>query len=79
MDTSVFKQSTFIGNIRKEYAKFIRQAAENTGFPVQVAELATDRFGCELPGYVGVVTTAIYRDHEEFWQEYYRLRDEAKG
>lgn len=62
----------FIGNVPKENAELIGQAAKNTGFHVYTDNNATDSLNRPLPSDVTVYTYST-EDHEPFWCEYWRL------
>lgn len=65
----------FIGNVPKENAELIKQAAKNTKFLVYTSNNATDRFNHPLPSDVAVYTYSKV-NHGPFWREYHRLVDE---
>lgn len=80
MDHDEHKQTPrFQTNIPAENSEFIRQAAEKTGFNIEMHRNAHDNRQRTMSGYISVWTNEpLARDHGPFWREYRRLVDAAK-
>ena len=64
----------FMTNLQERKAPYIRLAAHNTGYDMEIGDSPNN-----LPGYVGVYANEWTRSHSAFWNEYRRLEKIGEG
>ena len=68
-----FHDGSFMTNTKASNKEIILQAAKDTGFDIEVRNIATDSSGKVLDNYIEVHTKE-HKDHSEFWDRFDELQ-----
>lgn len=73
-DWSDEKYPRFMTNLDASMRAIVAQAAQETGYTIEVSDTATDMYGNVMRDNIAVYATER-RDHTAFWLRYRELKD----